>query len=1025
MRFHSWGHTALVRLAAMAVALTLVAGCTTITGHPVAAQTDEVHTGLSLPDDLPESVPLIGGVVTRSESVGGDANPAGGSAAGSWVIAIDTGSHDQQDVVSRVRALLDRAEFSERQWRGATDAAASSAATASATPSVSPSAAPEPAAPESAASATEPTAPGSAQAGDYTDGETRVVVEVGDDGTVTYHVDSPDPGPADLDDLGGADSSPAGASAGDEPVGAPGDGQPTEPTRSTGPTAPGDPDQPAADDPAQQPSSSELIRRALAAGDIDEPTAFAYRVMAQFGDPALPDEFASDVPSHDPAAFVRWREHADQLPGDLRDKIGPYLQRPVLPGSAFTPAGGGEVTVEAPTLRASGTALHPHSNGIPHPADSAAASPRAADPRPSATAGERQQCTDGWTTGAVKDLPFRVWVCDNIDSGIALEALHYMLDLVETHAPAMMRTGSDGFGPPIPDDEFANDGIVTSAGDDVLDDKIDIYLLPRGWFGPERYTTTMLTRPGLTISAYPFDGVTSSAYVLLDSGLLSDPDRFEANLVHELAHVLQNAHHASLDASWISEATATWAMVHYLPKVAGLIHAKQLPVMQTSTESVSTESPTAHQYAAYLWLLMMEQETDASTIFQIWNRLEDAPDGAKTHTVLELIGTVFDMSGTFGEFAMRLLNAALPGDPITPRFIDHDPAFPDGQVASLPQRTLPDPGSALTIDHTGIPNLGYRYTQVTIPGPTNMAVWVKASGDLQGDDSHPPVAEALIRDTAGQYRRHVLDLSGDGFCAAGEIYLVVSNPTQFETDTTTGSVTLEPEDRACGLSGDLTITFSGRHDLQTMTFVERAAADWSGTLSLNLGEAVDNGSDPVYYPNLGSTWRGSGHYEFERCLGGAGQCTGDAIISSDFSADEPIVPEPNSMAHMAFPPDGEPYDDVQWTDMRLDDTEDGPVLSFTVSMRGPQTETFPGLGTATTDDGGFEWLISCGEMTRFWTDLGGHEIETLEMPESRDHPLIGDWASDHSAVTFDCTTNHDSGDGTTTSLSITGTLTQQ
>ncbi|HMP43191.1 MAG TPA: hypothetical protein PKA05_22640 [Roseiflexaceae bacterium] len=87
---------------------------------------------------------------------------------------------------------------------------------------------------------------------------------------------------------------------------------------------------PGATPPPAGVSSAELIRAALARGELDAETALVYRVFANYADPRLPDRFRGDdtAGSHDnPAADVadRWLQLAPQTRAVLEPfRIPPY-----------------------------------------------------------------------------------------------------------------------------------------------------------------------------------------------------------------------------------------------------------------------------------------------------------------------------------------------------------------------------------------------------------------------------------------------------------------------------------------------------------------------------------------------------------------------------------------------------------------------------------------------------------------------------------------------------------------------------
>ena len=741
-------------------------------------------------------------------------------------------------------------------------------------------------------------------------------------------------------------------------------------------------------------TSTELIATALQARDIDEPTSLLYRTWAQFNEPALPEVYRGAREPHDLGLFVELTDGLDELPDDVRSQVEPYLRRPSDPDSAFS-AGGAD---EPPGLRSpAGPARH-------------------------ATAVAGRECAEGWDSLADDAMPFRVWAC--LDGGVeaAVDAQLDVLAVLEEHSGDMI----GGMGPPREDDP------AYDTPNRQADERTDFYVLPRGWIGPDRLggpESIGAAQWALTIPSYPRVGGAAPGYVLLDAGTLGNDDLLAHIVVHELFHVLQFAHHYDLDSRWFYEASAVWAEVHYLPATSASVHERYLSPLQNSSLPLHAERPTDHPYAAYLWPLFMQQQAGADAIFATWADLESAPAEAPASAVLDAIDRQVDVGASFGEFAMRLFNATVPGDPIRPRFVDLDPNFPDGQTPQGSTATLGD--DPLRLDHSRIPGLGYRYTQVEVPGSAEAPVLVRARGDLAAG-SGEAIVESLVRSTSGDYRRQRIQLSGDGtnLCVGGALVLVVSNPSMRASDATTGGITLEragepDEGSGCGLTGDLRITFDAEYHSppDQIPIPDRGKAHWTGTLALNLGSPVPSEFDfePDYHPNIGSHWSAVGHFEFERCIGSsADPCIGAFLTRQGFSADTALT---ESEAQTSADADeGWSVTDSRY--VRIDLTDDGPVLRTSLPVQVTTTAARPNLpeekSTATT-----YWSLTCPADGKFWRS--GTFDDQFVLPEADD--LTGTWNDTHTALTFDCTsswqpTTYDGGSNESGSVTvtITGTL---
>jgi hypothetical protein len=529
-------------------------------------------------------------------------------------------------------------------------------------------------------------------------------------------------------------------------------------TAATDPESPGAASYMADDDGSAlpEPTSTQLIAAALEAGDIDEPTALLYRTHLLFGYPALPAEYQGAAEAHDLGLIAQLRERLGELPDDIRAQIEPYLLRPTDPASIFS-------TGLPPGLRAAGTAII----DAPDPAD-----PKTGPPCPT------------WKTEAVAGQPFRVWVCESLDeSGLdgATHAMDIVTGVVAAHAGQLIAD----MGAPIPDDPATD-------SDPRADEAIDIYVLPAGWMGPVRAGEAGSAGFGDTISVAPYHGVTASAYVLMAADHLADRPLFERMLVHEMFHVLQYAHNARLD-SWYIEASAEWSSSYYVRDDSARLYEKRVPVAQDTLPGVSLTSPVGlRPYGAHVWPLFMEQQAGAPAVFDSWVALETLPRNPPWQDVITAISGTVDMGTSFPEFAMRLLNADLPGDPIRPRFVDLDGHFPDGRLPAMAKAELTkDP---LDINVSRLEGLGYRYYRIAVPQlPDVLAgaeVTVNISGTVTTRDGAAPTLAALPQGGDGHYSRAQVDLGGTDLCVAGEVLLVLSNDSIDALDNADGTLTL-------------------------------------------------------------------------------------------------------------------------------------------------------------------------------------------------------------------------------------------
>ncbi|WP_162802731.1 hypothetical protein [Ornithinimicrobium avium] len=776
--------------------------------------------------------------------------------------------------------------------------------------------------------------------------------------------------------LGGCDPGSGTTSGGDAPPSASDSQASDDPAPDAGPT------------PAEAgPTSSELIAAAVASGELDEPTSLLHRVQAQFGDPALPDDLRGAPEPHDLGLFRQLRDTLEELPAEVAAQIQPFLLRPTDPASAFSV--GGNAVASHRTVSAAYLGADTSSE-------------------------DGRRCADGWTWEAAGSTPFRVWACKDQGAGPADTAIQTVSRIVQEHAPDMMLPAPAGLGEPIPDQPGADPA-------QRADTDIDIYILPTGWLAPARdcplvgaCTPKRIDSPltgGITLQSrgYDFDGEFgpdprpasgTSAYILLNASWLEDPTAAERDVVHELFHSLQYAHHANVADRWFDEASAVWSEIFYVPERSAAVHEEWLSDLQDSAVSLVAEVPGTQRYAAYLWPLFMHQERGAEWIFTTWTALESSGD--EPGAVISAIDDVTSVSAIFSDFVVRMLNADLPGDPITPRFESLDPHFPDGSTPGMPTVVL-EPGQfASVLGDDPIPGLGYRYLRVSLPGSEDEDVAVEITGDLARADGEQPSVAALVRTERADHRYHrqSVDLDRTSLCASGELLLAISNTSLDAADSTSGQLTVEraKEPRCDGLAGDVTISLTGDYHSppDQIPVPDRAQAHLRGVLHVAVGKPVPGelSTSPDYHPNAGSRWTMVGEHEYEACVGpSADPCIGARTTTQELSADVEIDADSVGVGT------GE---DGGWTVtssdyVRIDLTADGPVLRAEIPIERRTTVRRPDIPDETSTDT-VMWSVSCPVEGRFW--LGGPG-DRFAMPGGTGG-LPGRWTDDRSELTFDC-----------------------
>lgn len=226
-------------------------------------------------------------------------------------------------------------------------------------------------------------------------------------------------------------------------------------------------------------------------------------------------------------------------------------------------------------------------------------------------------------------------------------------------------------GVPIPDDGTGGD------------DAIDIYLVQPG----QRARNSTIPTDALA-AAWPTDprlGRRSSGYILTPRAGVGT-DVWKQILIHELFHIFQFRYNAEVSHRnvagawtgwWFTEAPATWAETYFGRPRSRVTHGWRFGPFQgtASTTSLHVSTPTLHKYNAYVWPLFMQQEKGADVIHQAWIRLESVGPGAFEQAD-EVLDSLVLFRTKFRDFAVRMLDKQLPGDPIAPRLQVVDPNTP-------------------------------------------------------------------------------------------------------------------------------------------------------------------------------------------------------------------------------------------------------------------------------------------------------------------------------------------------------------
>jgi hypothetical protein len=484
-------------------------------------------------------------------------------------------------------------------------------------------------------------------------------------------------------------------------------------------------------------------------------------------------------------------------------------------------------------------------------------------------------------------------------------------------------------------------------------------------------------------------------------------------MVHELFHLQQFAHNDRLHISarydyerdmpvgptnrWFVEGSAVWAETFYLRDsgISGTVHAEWLGGAQGTPFSLLSDRPLTRAYEAYVWSLYLEQERGRQAVFDTWRNLRGLFSYAE---ILRKINEALPFA-TFTDHAVRVLNAVLPGEPITPRFVDLDPSFPDNQQPPLGslRRSEELTCSGVVIDYrdwyqshvrevpvpAGVPRLSARYNRVRVGADVAGEVVLEISEELRGD----PAArlEVLVRDLddAG-YRRQPIELTQKEhkFSNLADLYVVLTNVGWEDEDhLVVGQVRVRAAECLDPLIMQLRFrgTYSGP-GVNRFTS-ERADIDWTAEVKIHTGPPQPTlplgvAPEEYFYPSEGSTFRLSGASTWEAC-GDDGGCT---WRTESFHGEGSLIE------------DGfrRPRIQVEDGQIRLQAEESAPV---TITTREWNNSAVRRDVTWTHER---EWDLDCLHGGVWWDWNTGWR-------RSPSRPIEGTWTDDtKSAIRFDC-----------------------
>jgi hypothetical protein len=270
--------------------------------------------------------------------------------------------------------------------------------------------------------------------------------------------------------------------------------------------------------------------------------------------------------------------------------------------------------------------------------------------------------------------PFTVWYCRGDATGSkASTTVAQLLDRVWSQ---MTQPEPNGLGPPIaPETNGGRISVYVSAPNQ------EVVLGPC----PEA-CKSVGTNYGFALPTAPFiesaPGVerSSAALVINEQTGLND-----ATVIHEFFHVLQYAHNINEGASWLGEASATWAENQYGATDTSRVRYFR-ENFQNSPGSALNRKSAEHEYGAYVWLVWLAQSAGSpSAVFRMFSALEPAASSQPAvidPLLRDYLATLnLPWAPSFRAFAVEHLNRNLSPS-VTPLLFNRgplgDPAVPLG-----------------------------------------------------------------------------------------------------------------------------------------------------------------------------------------------------------------------------------------------------------------------------------------------------------------------------------------------------------
>ena len=605
--------------------------------------------------------------------------------------------------------------------------------------------------------------------------------------------------------------------------------------------------------PAPPGDSGGLIAAALADGRIDYFTSLLYRAYLLAGDGRLPTEFDGDFTvAEDSALFLEVSRLWGTLTAAQQQRLLPYVARPNDPASVYS---------TPPTAASFDDDLLAAGQSTP------------------------LECPPNTETGqadwrVTETTHFVVWSCGtgSPTTDPATDPYRGKRQAAAAIAEQVWGKVVPSMGPPRGDD------YPVSPGDKS---RIDIYLVPLNKCVRSNadicaaVKSTSMRAAAVPDSPCGGSPLTSSGYALLRLDKVPDaaPAANEvaearSDFAHEFFHLL--TYGLNLDAqgggcrdrqftgaivgrtSWLTEASGTWAEWAYTPDDNHQFrmerfgdYQQRVPIVDSLLDD-SLGPGDNPAYAAFTYPLFLSQEAGGKMPFEDFWKTARAPRTPEALT--DALDARFPFDRHFRDFAVKMLNVTLPGDPLAPLLADFDPAVPAElpPVNMLPEVTLP----ALVTDfpfHVTLAPLAAQHQLFTVAPTTR---WVDI--DMSGEGAALTL-DAIVN-VKGTWERRRPTGSRFTFCREdarddiSELYLVIANTAHDEraradTDYKVKTRVACPASLTGSIRSERLVTSHYRIDGDTVDKYERFSEIWT------LGEeGVFDPGGGITVPAVAARW---------------------------------------------------------------------------------------------------------------------------------------------------------------------------